>query len=70
MVGGALMAIPPIIAAINAILHMPPLGIILIILGAVIASLLIITSIINNMSAEKGLEDATKNAEAARDAAD
>lgn len=68
--GGALMAIPPIISAIQAILAMPPLGIILIILGAVIASMLIIASIIKNMSPEKKLQDASKAADEAAAAAD
>ena len=70
LVGGAIMAIPPLITAVQAILAAPPLGIILIIITAVIAALVIVSKIINNMSAEKKLEEAAEAAEEAANAAD
>jgi hypothetical protein len=67
--GGALMAIPPIVAAIQGILSMPPLGTITIILATIIVALTAIYTIIKNKSPEKKLEDAAKAAEQASEAA-
>ena len=52
-VGSALMMLPPIIMVINTALSTPPLGVILIIIGAVIAGLLLIMLIVNAIASNK-----------------
>ena len=70
LVGGALSALPAIIGVIQTVLASPPLGIILLILGAVLAMILIITSIMNKNSAAKSLEKASEAADQAAEAAE
>ncbi len=73
-VGSALMIIPPIITVINVALSTPPLGIILLIIGAIVVGLLLIGSIIaglvkKNSAAEK-LKEAAEAAEKAKENAE
>jgi hypothetical protein len=67
MVGGALSIIPPILTLISS--H-PIIAIITAALLVIMALVVGIVSYIKNNSPEKKLEDATKNAEAAADAAE
>ena len=69
VLGTALMAIPGIITAIQTILLMPPLGSILIILGAILAAVIAVIAVINNNSPEKKLEKAAEEAEKMAEAA-
>ena len=79
-VGSALLMIPPIISVINTALMTPPLGVILIIIGAIIAGLLLITMIVKGIlnaqnapaealkEAQQAAEEAKETAQAAKEA--
>ena len=70
IVGGALMAIPPIISLINAGLLTPPLGIITGILSIILVSLIAIYAIIKNDKATQNLQKAAEAAEKAAETAE
>ena len=69
IVGGAMMAIPPIISAIQAVMAAPPLGIILIILGAVVLLITAIVHISKQLSLENTMKKAAEATEEAKEAA-
>ena len=68
-VGSALMIIPPIITVINVALSTPPLGIILLIIGAIVIGLLLIGSIIASLVKKNSTAEKLKEAQAAADEA-
>jgi uncharacterized protein YoxC len=80
-IGSALMLIPPIISIINLALSAPPIGTILLIIGAIVIGLTLIISLIASIaksnSAEERLKavteaanEAKENAKAAKEAFD
>lgn len=68
-IGSALMIIPPIISIINVALSTPPLGIILLIIGAIVIGLLLIGSIIASLVKKNSTAEKLKEAQAAADEA-
>ena len=68
-VGSALMIIPPIITVINVALSTPPLGIILLIIGAIVVGLLLIGSIIASLVKKNSAAERLKEAQAAAEEA-